>query len=145
MSIEDKLTHRLDNQIGFLLRRAYQIARANFAKRLDDYDLTAVQYSALARLWERGSLSQNRLGRLVDMERAAIHTQVKRLEQKGLVRLESDPGDGRLTIVSLTKEGQSLIVNLLPLSETASKETLAGLTDKVQNELTRLLRRLIGR
>jgi hypothetical protein len=64
--------YRLEDQVGFLLRRAYQRASSNLVERIGPYDLTAPQFATLARLYERGALSQNLLGRLVAMEPANI-------------------------------------------------------------------------
>ena len=44
-----KSDHRLDDQVGFQLRRAYQRASANLAAQLAAYDLTPPQFSILAR------------------------------------------------------------------------------------------------
>src|SRR4051794_26872747 len=77
--------YTLDDQIGFLLRRAYQRASSNLVERIGTYDLTAPQFATLARLYERGLLSQNLLGRLVAMEPANIRDVVRRLKKRRLV------------------------------------------------------------
>jgi hypothetical protein len=64
--------YRLEDQVGFLLRRAYQRVSSNLIERIGPSDLTAPQFATLARLYERGTLSQNLLGRLVAMEPANI-------------------------------------------------------------------------
>src|SRR3984893_7468549 len=93
--------YRLEDQVGFLLRRAYQRASSNLIDRIGPHDLTAAQFATLARLYERGPLSQNLLGRLVAMEPANIRDVVLRLKKRRLVLTRRDPGDGRLIVVSL--------------------------------------------
>jgi MarR family transcriptional regulator, lower aerobic nicotinate degradation pathway regulator len=133
--------YRLEDQVGFLLRRAYQRASSNLIDRIGPYDLTAPQFATLARLYERGTLSQNLLGRLVAMEPANIRDVVLRLKKRRLVMTRRDPDDGRLILVSLTPSGMSLIKELLPIEIECTAKTLAGLN---ANE-KRLLYELLGR
>ncbi|MCO5099950.1 MAG: MarR family transcriptional regulator [Burkholderiaceae bacterium] len=135
--------YRLDDQIGFVLRRAYQRASANLARRIGSYDLTAPQFAVLARLYERGALSQNRLGRLVAMEPANIHVIVKRLSLRGLVITERAPDDARLVLARLTREGAALAERLIPLEIDAGAATLASLSATERRELLRLLDRVL--
>jgi len=133
--------YRLDDQVGFLLRRAYQRASSNLIERIGPYDLTAPQFATLARLYERGALSQNLLGRLVAMEPANIRDVVLRLKKRRLIMTRRDPSDGRLILVSLTLTGLSLLEKLLPIEIQCTARTLAALN---ANE-KRLLYDLLGR
>ena len=133
--------YRLEDQVGFLLRRASQRASSNLVDRIGPHDLTAPQFATLARLYERGTLSQNLLGRLVAMEPANIRDVVLRLKKRRLVMTRRDPGDGRLILVSLTPSGMSLVEELLPIEMECTAKTLAALN---ANE-RRLLYELLGR
>jgi len=133
--------YRLEDQVGFLLRRAYQRASSNLIGRIRPYDLTTPQFATLARLYERGTLSQNLLGRLVAMEPANIRDVVLRLKKRRLIVTRRDPEDGRLILVSLTPSGFSLVEKLLPIEIECTARTLAALN---ANEKT-LLYDLLGR
>ena len=63
--------YRLEDQVGFYLRRAAQRHAAIFADRMTD-ELTPTQWAALVKLAEFVSLSQNLLGRETAMD-AATH------------------------------------------------------------------------
>ena len=69
---------RLDDQIGHLLRKAYQAASAHFAQRLRPYNLKPQQFATLARLRELGPSPQNRLGEAAGMptKKAAVRRMV---------------------------------------------------------------------
>jgi MarR family transcriptional regulator, lower aerobic nicotinate degradation pathway regulator len=134
--------YRLEDQVGFLLRRAYQRASSNLVERIGQYDLTAPQFATLARLHERGILSQNLLGRLVAMEPANIRDVVLRLKKRRLVMTQRDPDDGRLILVSLTPSGISLVNELLPIEIECTAKTLAGLNANEKRLLYDLLTRL---
>jgi DNA-binding MarR family transcriptional regulator len=134
--------YRLEDQVGFLLRRAYQRASSNLIDRIGPHDLTAPQFATLARLYERGPLSQNLLGRLVAMEPANIRDVVLRLKKRRLVATRRDPDDGRLILVSLTASGLSLVEQLLPIEIECTAKTLAKLDANEKSILYDLLARL---
>jgi len=134
--------YRLDDQVGFLLRRAYQRASSNLIDRIGPYDLTAPQFATLARLYERGPLSQNLLGRLVAMEPANIRDVVLRLKKRRLIMTRRAPDDGRLILVSLTPSGMALVTKLLPIEIECTAKTLAALNANEKKLLYELLGRL---
>jgi DNA-binding MarR family transcriptional regulator len=134
--------YRLEDQVGFLLRRAYQRASSNLIDRIGPYDLTAPQFATLARLYERGPLSQNLLGRLVAMEPANIRDVVLRLKKRRLVTTRRDPEDGRLIVVGLTASGLSLVEQLVPIEVECTAKTLARLNANEKKILYDLLGRL---
>jgi MarR family transcriptional regulator, lower aerobic nicotinate degradation pathway regulator len=134
--------YRLEDQVGFLLRRAYQRASSNLIDRIGPYDLTAPQFATLARLYERGPLSQNLLGRLVAMEPANIRDVVLRLKKRRLVTTRRDPDDGRLIVVALSASGLSLVEELLPIEIECTARTLAKLDTNEKKILYDLLGRL---
>jgi MarR family transcriptional regulator, lower aerobic nicotinate degradation pathway regulator len=137
-----EVMYRLEDQVGFLLRRAYQRASSNLIERIGPYDLTAPQFATLARLHERGMLSQNLLGRLVAMEPANIRDVVQRLKKRRLVSTRRDPDDARLILVSLTSSGASLVQHLLPIEMECTARTLAALNASERGLLYELLGRL---
>ena len=134
--------YTLDDQVGFLLRRAYQRTSSNLIECIGAYDLTAPQFATLARLYERGLLSQNLLGRLVAMEPANIRDVVRRLKKRRLVSTRRDPDDARLLLVSLTPSGRTLIGELLPIEIECTAKTLAALNARERKLLYELLSRL---
>lgn len=133
----------LDDHVGYLLRVAYQKASGNLARHLQGTGLSVPRYAVLARLLQRGPLTQNRLGRLVAMEPANIHDMVRSLEAQRLVRTKPDPTDNRRRLVELTAEGAELAARTTAIGNKANNEMLAGLAAAERKELVRLLRRFI--
>ena len=76
----------LDDSIGHLIRRAHQRASATFMTILAEHHFTPTQFFAMARLRERGQLSQNRLGRLTAMDPATIQGVMKVAEARWWAR-----------------------------------------------------------
>ena len=136
---------RIEDHVGHMFRRAYQRATANLHEHIAEFELTALQFATLARLAELGSLSQNRLGRLVDMEPANIHGLVRRLLNRGLVKAQADDTDRRQLLISLTDEGRGMFERALGPSELANRKTTERLSADEQEELYRLLEKVADR
>lgn len=134
-------TYRLDDQIGFILRRAHQRHTAIFAREIAG-ELTTTQFAALARLHEFGDCSQNRLGRLIAVDAATIKGVVERLQSRGLVETSPDPDDRRRTIVSLTAEGKAQTRQSLANAAGITEKTLQPLNASERRMLLALLRRI---
>src|SRR5213079_1959823 len=87
--------YRIEEQVGFLLRRAHQRASSIFHTRIGDPTVTPTQYSSMVKLNEHNELSQNHLGRLVGMDKATMQGVVRRLKERHLVDSRPHPGDAR--------------------------------------------------
>ncbi|MGQ0585373.1 MAG: MarR family winged helix-turn-helix transcriptional regulator [Reyranella sp.] len=135
--------YRIEEQVGYLLRRAHQRASAIFQVSIGDPNITPTQYSSLVKLNEYTELSQNLLGRLVGMDKATMQGVVRRLKERGLVDSRPDPGDARRTLLSLTSEGQRLVNKLLINGPAVSRETMKPLTAQEQRQLLELLAKIV--
>lgn len=135
--------YRIEEQVGYLLRRAHQRASAIFQVSIGDPNITPTQYSSMVKLNEYTELSQNLLGRLVGMDKATMQGVVRRLKERGLVDSRPDPGDARRTLLSLTTEGQRLVNKLLINGPAVSRETMKPLTAQEQRQLLELLSRIV--
>ncbi|MDP2087069.1 MAG: MarR family transcriptional regulator [Gemmobacter sp.] len=135
------MAYVLDDQVGFLLRRAQQRHLAIFAAAMPD-GLTARQFAALAKLGETGPCTQNALGRATAMDNATISGVLGRLEQRGLVRRTSQEADRRMLEVRLTDDGAALVARCLAVAQDITAQTLAPLNRVEAATLIALLRRL---
>lgn len=131
---------QLNEQIGFILRKANQRHLAIFAARV--CDLTPPQFAVLAKLREVGATSQNQLGSLVAMDGATVKGVIDRLKRRGLVEIGPHEGDRRRLLVSLAPAGCELVERLSPLAQEAGIKTLAPLTAKEAATLLRLLAKI---
>ncbi|WP_244287975.1 MarR family winged helix-turn-helix transcriptional regulator [Labrenzia sp. 011] len=130
----------LDEQIGYLLRKAYQRNAVIFSEKIQD--LTPTQFAVMARLTELGSVSQNRLGRTVGLDVATTKGVVDRLGARGLLQSEKDPGDKRRQLISLTEKGDLYFRSNAKLGLEVSAETTAPLTASERRTLSRLLKKI---
>lgn len=132
--------YRLEEQIGFVLRKASQRHIAIFSRHIGE--LTPPQFAALARLAEVGPTSQNQLGALVAMDAATIKGVIDRLRRRGLVTLDRHGEDRRRLLVSLTPQGQRVLDALVPLAHAITRETVGPLSARELETLLRLLAKL---
>ena len=133
--------YRLEDQVGFHLRRAGQRHAAIFATHMGE-DLTPTQWAALVKLSEHGALSQNLLGRETAMDGATIKGVVDRLVKRGLVATGPDPDDARRMRVSITEAGREAVGRGLEAANAITAETLEPLDPGEQRNLLDLLRRI---
>lgn len=132
--------YRLQEQVGFVLRKAHQRHVAIFASRISD--LTPPQFAVLATLHEQGDASQNQLGQMVAMDAATIKGVIDRLKARGFVSVDKDESDKRRLIVRVTLQGVDAVRELVPLARDITGETLAPLTQRESETLLRLLNKI---
>jgi DNA-binding MarR family transcriptional regulator len=133
--------YRLDEQIGFVLRKVNQRHTGLFAQLIGD-ETTPMQWAVIAKLAERGPLSQNLLGRETAMDAATVKGVVDRLVKRGKLIATPDPRDQRLLIVALTLAGKKLGDGLTPRAEAITEATLAPLDQAERQQLLSLLSKL---
>lgn len=136
-------TFILDEQVGHLIRRAHQRASATFMSVLAERQFTPTQYFAMARLRERGQVSQNLLGRLSAMDPATIQGVTRRLYDRGLIERLPDSTDRRRMVLRLTPEGEKVVDSLLDGINRVSQQFLAPLAPEEQNHLRGYLMRIV--
>ena len=137
----DQTDYVLDLQIGFVLRRAWQRHAAIFAERME-CDLTPTQFAVMAKLFEIGECSQNRLGRAVAIDAATVKGVVDRLVKRDYLQSRSDPDDGRRLLVSLTVEGRTIAERAIPCAKDITERTLEPLGEEGRKVLFDLLSKL---
>lgn len=132
----------IDDQVGFLLRRAHQRHTGLFASTMAGWGLTPTQFNALVRVVECGAVAQNHLGRLVAMDPATIQGVVRRLLARNLVERRADPLDRRATVLSPTAAGRALAASAIPAARAVTEATLAPLDPADRTRFLDLLRRM---
>ncbi|TYC61968.1 winged helix-turn-helix transcriptional regulator [Rhodobacterales bacterium] len=137
---EAEQAYILEEQIGYLLRKAYQRNAAIFGEQIPD--LTPPQFALMARLSDLKSVSQNKLGRTVGLDVATTKGIVDRLSARGFLQARKDPDDKRRQQISLTPEGLAFFRKNAPLGIAVSTETLAPLTQSERRSLLRILKKM---
>jgi DNA-binding MarR family transcriptional regulator len=134
--------YRFSDQVGYLLRRAYQRHLAIFQANSIDPQLTAVQFSTLCALSDNGAQSQGELVKTTGIDQATIRGIVDRLNARGLIALSKDGRDARRVIIAITPTGKALLDRMIPCAVRTTELTLANLNPAEQLALLHTLRRI---
>ncbi len=134
--------YELDDQVGFLLRRAHQRHVALFQGGMAAADLTPTQFTALVRIVMLGRVTQNHLGRLCAMDPATIQGVVRRLMVRNLMTRLPDPADRRTVVLAPTPAGQTLAAGAIPAARAITEATLALLRPDERRQFLHLLRKV---
>lgn len=135
-------TYRVEDQIGYLIRRAHQRASAIFETVMRDFGVTPVQYAVLCKLHDLGPTSQNQVGRHVGVDPATMFGVARRLAARGFVKPKADESDARLVVLALTDEGIGVIEAMKSRGGEVTARTLDPLSPDEAADLVRLLARL---
>jgi MarR family transcriptional regulator, temperature-dependent positive regulator of motility len=131
---------------GHLARRFQQIAVAVFLAEVEaaGFDLTPVQYAALATIRVNPGIDQVTLAGLIAYDRTTITGVIDRLVQKGLAVRQASSRDRRARELQITEAGRRTLRAITPAVEAAQRTMLRGLSEKEADELMRLLRKAIA-
>lgn len=126
---------------GHLIRRLHQISVALFAEHMarHNIDLTPVQFSAMDAIAREPGVDQATIAARIAYDRATLGKVIDRLELKGLVLRTVSPSDRRARLVALSRAGETLLAQAIPVAAALQPKILAGLSTEEQDQMTRLL------
>ena len=133
----------LNSLPGHLIRRAQQVHSALFAEECGAFDLTSVQYAALAAIRGNPDVDATRLSALIAFDRSTIADVLARLEAKGWVVRHPSPNDRRVKLLRLSPDGVELLRRVDPLVCRVQERLLAPLDPADRSTVMRLLTRLV--
>jgi MarR family transcriptional regulator, lower aerobic nicotinate degradation pathway regulator len=134
-------SYKLEDQVGFIIRKASQKHATIFLKHMPD-QITPTQWAALVKIAQMKSVSQNQLGRETAMDVATIKGVVDRLIRREFVTTRADPDDNRKNLIEIAKAGEAFIKMNRPKATIITEETLKKLTAGERQVLVELLRKL---
>ena len=98
----------LRSQLCFPLYACGRKIVSSYTPYLKPLGLTYTQYIVLMVLWEKESVNVGQLGETLHLDAGTLTPLLKRLEKEGYVTRERSKEDERITIVTITKEGDAL-------------------------------------
>lgn len=100
---------RLQDLLGFQLRMASAAMARDFARAMDELELTQKQYAVLELVAANPGLSQIDIAAALDADRATIMALVDRLEVRGLLLRERSVRDRRRQELALTPAARTAL------------------------------------
>jgi MarR family transcriptional regulator, temperature-dependent positive regulator of motility len=127
---------------GHLLRRAVQVMNVLWDEEVSRA-ITSPQFAALNALYSEPNLDQRTLGQRISLDRSTMAEVVSRLCDRGLIRTERDPRDGRRKTISLTTRGLHTVQHLIPRTHAMTDRLVGPLGANERGELLRLLTQVV--
>jgi DNA-binding MarR family transcriptional regulator len=118
------------NRVTLLLQQAMERRM-----RAAGLDLTIEQWAVLLQIFRAREITHGELADRTFRHRTSLTRMIDALEDKGYVQRTADSEDRRIVQLSLTSEGQSLMMILLPLA----LDTISVALDHVAPDQTQLL------
>ena len=134
---------RIYDKPGLLIRRLQQISLALFMDETKAFEITPVQYAALAAIDSHPGLDQTELCHLIAIDRSTVGDVVTRLEKKKVIRRTAGPQDRRTKVLFITPAGKKLIGEIEPFVESTQARILEPLTASERAALMRMLKKLV--
>ena len=129
---------------GHLIRRAQQLAVAVFMEETSAFDATPVQFAILNALMDDPGEDQITLSNRVAFDPATFGSVIGRIEAKGWVTREADPGDRRRKLLWITPEGEKMALEMKRAVAKAQQRIVAPLDAAERRQLSVLLGKLIA-
>lgn len=129
---------------SYLIGRLDRIVRQALESQLLDAGLTLAQYTALSVLAARPGLSNAQLARRSLVTPQGMNQALAGLADKGLIRREPHPTQGRVLCVHITSEGKKVLTVCRRLSDGADAEVLGSLSASDQRKFLEMLHTVTG-
>jgi len=136
--------YHFSDQIGHLLRRAYQRHVAIFQQTVPDSQLTAAQFVVLCAVREREACDVHDVVRATAIDEPSVRGIIERLKWRELLDAEHAEGDARRMRISLTPAGKRMVEQTVPFARQISELTFGDLDADERAALTGLLRKISG-
>lgn len=107
--------HIRDHCLCLHLQRAARMIARSFDDALRPLDLTNGQFSLLNALNRPQPAGMGSVAALLAMDRTTLTAALKPLERRGLINVAIDPADWRSRMLTLTREGRSLLARAVPI------------------------------
>ncbi len=127
------------------ISRLAQLLQAELEPIFAAHGVNGGEFDVLAALRRSGRpyrLTPTDLSNALMVTSGGMTKRLSALENRGLIRREPDPNDGRSTTVSLTREGKRLVEATLPEHVANEQRLLSELSNKERAELAGLLETL---
>lgn len=135
-----------DTDLALLVDRFMRHIHFGLQSRAPSFDRKAVGPGGgivLMTLADTGRIGLNELTKRVARDKSQMTRTIRSLETKGLVQREASPDDGRVTMVSLTSDGEVVVGELMQAVSDVIGDVLGPLSQEEVQSLKGLLARAL--
>src|SRR5271165_4699658 len=128
--------------LWLILMKAYRALSQVDARSIAAFGLGISDFAVLEVLLHKGPLPVNTIGRQVMLTSGSISTAIDRLEEKRFVLRQACPDDRRVTYVTLTTAGRTLIRRIFKVHANRLEVLFEPLSSAERSTLATLLKQL---
>jgi DNA-binding MarR family transcriptional regulator len=128
---------------GHLIRRAHQLAVAQFNSRCAAFDLTSVQFGALSAIALQEGIDQARLAQHLALDAVTVGSVLMRLENKQLIERRLDKMDKRRKCLHTRPTAKRLLRDVTPMAQAAQLDILSPFTAQESRQFMMLVQKLV--
>ena len=134
----------LENNLGYLSRMVRNVALQSSGDYVDELGFATGQITMLGLISANSGVSQNVLAQAMLMRKSQVTGLIQDLVARGYVTRGDHDADRRINTLRLTESGQQVWRSARARIDRHSASMLSGLEEAEQQELTRLLRKLLA-
>jgi DNA-binding MarR family transcriptional regulator len=134
----------LENNLGYLSRMVRNVALQSSGDYVDELGFATGQITMLGLISANSGVSQNVLAQAMLMRKSQVTGLIQDLVARGYVTRGDHDADRRINTLRLTESGQQVWRSAKARIDRHSASMLSGLEEAEQQELTRLLRKLLA-
>ena len=136
---------RIGAKLHVLLGGAFRASTERFVLNVSELglEITFDQWSILGPIWRMEGASQKELGKVTTKDKTSVTRIINSLEEKNLVVRVSDQIDKRVKRVVLTKKGEKLFYDILPVMDKTRREMNKNISESDRKTFKTVLSKLI--
>ena len=135
---------KLEKCVSYITENSIKKISESFGKRLEDKNITRIQWIALYYLNSYQTISQKDLAECMYITDSSVARLLDRMNRDGLVERVKSAEDRRVTNIQLTEKGQALIDDVLPEGELFSNQLLEGITEEELVVFESVIRKMVN-
>lgn len=132
----------LPNTVGYLVSEVGRLYRLALDRKMAQMGFARSEWWVMVFLSRMDGCSQQDLADVTDLGKSAITKLLDKLEQRGIVRREPDPNDGRSKRVFLTHEVHGMVQQIIRDVDDLETASLTPFSDAAAGQLVGMLTQL---
>ena len=133
----------LESHLGYWLRRVSNHVSGAFARALQTKHTSVAEWVVMCHVQGRPGITPGEIAKTLDLTRGAVSKVIDKLEAKRWVAHSTKPEDGRVQLLSLTRQGSRILPELAKIADQNDREFFECLDSDEKATLRRLLGKLV--
>ncbi len=130
------------SDVWWLVGRTNMKVHRVLSQLLSELDLTLAQHEILVAIWQSPDITQQQLAEKLLVVKSNISALVAKLERSGLLERTPDPSDNRNKQLTLSPEGEDLVIRSLEIQNEVIERMVSTVDNKDLVYIERIMKRV---